>query len=175
MKVIFRSTQRLLQDIRRDLVRPHPFAAERVGFISIRAAGTRDSLVLLAEGYNPVADDDYVDDATVGAMMGQEAIRKALNVALLQPVGMFHVHMHEHKGRPVFSHTDRREQLKFVPDFFKVRRQMPHGAIVLSHDLAIGRAWLNPDTVVGISEFNTMGPHVMIDDVRSSGRTDFSA
>jgi hypothetical protein len=55
-------------------------------------------LVLLAEGYHPVADDDYIDDPTVGAMMGQEAIRKALKVALLQPVGMFHVHVHEHRG-----------------------------------------------------------------------------
>jgi hypothetical protein len=96
VKVIFRATDRFLHDVRRDLARPHHFAAERVGFISIRAASTSKSLILLAESYHPVADDDYIDDPTVGAMMGQEAIRKALNIALLQPVGMFHVHMHEH-------------------------------------------------------------------------------
>ena len=89
--------------------------------------------------------------------MGQEAIRKALNVALLQPVGMFHVHMHGHKGPPGFSRTDLTEQVHFVPDFFKVRKDMPHGAIVLSHDRATGRVWLNPDRVLDISEFNVVG------------------
>jgi hypothetical protein len=173
MRVIFRATDRFIQDIRGDLARAHSFAAERVGFISIRATDTRDTLILLAAAYHPVADDDYLDDATVGAMMGQEAIRKALNIALLQPVGMIHVHMHDHKGRPNFSRTDRREQLKFVPDFFKVRPQMPHGAIVLSHNMASGRLWLDPETNVSISEFNIVGPHTMIDLESSNGRVDF--
>ena len=115
MKAIFRATAQFLQQVRLDLARPHACAAERVGFISIRAALARDDLILFAEGYHPVADQDYVNDPTVGAMMGQEAIRKALNVALLQPVGMFHVHLHEHVGRPCFSRVDLREQLKFVP------------------------------------------------------------
>jgi hypothetical protein len=163
MKVVFRTTDQFFDDVRRDLARPHQFAAERVGFISLRAAHTRNTLVLLPEAYHPVADEDYIDDPTVGAMMGQEAIRKALNVALLQPVGMFHVHMHEHHGRPGFSKIDVVEQLKFVPDFFKVRREMPHGAIVLSHDRAFGRVWLDPKTIIRISEFNAVGPRMGID------------
>lgn len=173
MKAIFRATSPFLFDVRRDLARPHRFAAERVGFISIRAANAGSNIILLAEGYHPVADDDYIDDSTVGAMMGQEAIRKALNVALFKPVGMFHVHVHEHMGRPSFSRTDLREQLKFVPDFFKVRRSMPHGAIVLSHDRTIGRVWLNPKKVVGISEFNTVGSRMTIDIAPSGRRVDF--
>jgi len=175
VRAIFRTTDQFLRDVRQDLVRPHRFAAERVGFISIRAAVTSESLILLAEGYHAVADDDYIDDQTVGAMMGQEAIRKALIVALLQPLGMFHVHMHEHRGRPAYSPTDRREQLKFVPDFFKVRPQMPHGAIVLSHDRAIGRTWLDRDTVINITEFNIIGSQMTIDISRPTGRVDFIA
>jgi len=172
MKTIFRCTDQFLRDVRHDLARPHAFAAERVAFISIRATSTEDSLVLLAAGYHPVADHDYIDDPTVGAMMNQEAIRKALDIALLQQAGMIHVHMHEHVGRPTFSRTDRREQLKFVPDFFKVRPQMPHGSLVISHDMAAGRIWLTPDTTVSISEFNITGPRMTID--RSDGRLDFS-
>jgi hypothetical protein len=168
-------TSHFLRNVKDDLIRPHQFAAERVGFISIRAASTGNCLVLLAEGYHPIADDDYINDRTVGAMMGQEAIRKGLNIALLQSVGMFHVHMHDHTGRPDFSPTDLREQLKFVPDFFKVFCQLPHGAIVLSHDCAIGRVWLNPEMVVGISEFDTVGPRVRIDIVGSDGSVDFFA
>ena len=164
-----------LHTVRRDLARLHSFAAERVGFISVRAASARGNLLLLAEAYHQVADNDYLDDATVGAMMGQEAIRKALNVALLQSVGMFHVHMHGHLGRPGFSNTDLREQIKFVPDFFKIHRRTPHGAIVLSHDRATGRVWLDPETIVGITEFNTLGPRVTIDIVRSKGKSSFTA
>jgi len=157
VKIIFRATARFVKDVREDLERSHRFASERVGFISIKAASAPNRLLLIAERYHPVDDDDYLDDPSVGAMMGQEAIRKALNVALLQPVGMFHVHMHGHKGPPGFSRTDLTEQAHFVPDFFKVRKNRPHGAIVLSHDRATGRVWLNPDRVLDISEFNVVG------------------
>lgn len=172
MRSIFRATDYFLQDVRRDLARLHPFAAERVGFISVRAAAIPNGVLLLAEKYHPVADEDYVDDPRVGAMMSQEAIRKALNVALLQSVGMFHVHTHEHTGRPWFSRTDLREQVKFVPDFFKVCRKLPHGAIVLSHDHAAGRVWVSPDAVTNISEFNAMGAHVRIDHPKHDGSVD---
>jgi hypothetical protein len=175
MKVILKATGSFLDDVRKDLSRPHRFAAERVGFISIRAASAKNSMVLIAQGYHPLADEDYVNDMSVGAMMGQEAIRKALNVALLGFSGMFHIHMHEHRGRPSFSRTDLREQLKFVPDFFKVRPQMPHGAVVLSHNLAAGRVWLGPETVAAISEFVTVAPTMLVDVGRPSSKIDFTA
>jgi molybdopterin-synthase adenylyltransferase len=157
MTPILRCTTQLLDEIRRDLSRPHPFAAERVGFLSVRPATTRRSLVLIVEAYHPVADADYLNDLSVGAMMGPDAIRKALDIALLQNVGMFHIHIHEHTGRPSFSRTDLREQDKFVPDFFKVCPTMPHGAVVLSHDLAAGRVWIRPNDVEPITELNFMG------------------
>lgn len=175
MRSIFKATSGFVSDVRQDLRRSHRFAAERVGFISVRAANAGRTLILLAEGYHPVADDDYVDDPTVGAMMGQEAIRRALNIALLEQVGMIHVHMHAHEGRPGFSRTDRSEQLKFVPDFFKVRPQMPHGAVVLSHDHAIGRIWLSPEISAEISEFDIVGSRIKIDIIGPGRRLDFSA
>ena len=64
--------------------------------------------------------------------MGPSAIRKALEFALNNKAGMFHVHMHDHAGRPRFSRTDARESAKFVPDFWNVRPEMPHGALVAS-------------------------------------------
>lgn len=167
MRVVFRATSRFLEEARADLSRSHTFAAERVGFVSVSAARAGSNLILLAAGYYPVADGDYLDDPRVGALMGQEAIRKALEVALLQPVGMIHVHMHEHLGHPTFSRIDLQEQVKFVPDFFKVRPQMPHGALVLSRDRAAGRVWLAPRTAVTISEFNIVGWRMMVDSTAS--------
>ena len=169
MRVIFRARTTFLASVRQNLSRRHAFADERVGFISIVAANTKTDLVLIAKDYHPVLDEDYVDDQSVGAMMSSEAIRKALNIALFQPVGMLHVHMHGHRGEPKFSKIDLTEQTKFVPDFFKVRPQMPHGAIVLSRDSARGRIWLNPNELLPITEFVVVGPQVDIL-LRSPGR-----
>lgn len=62
-----------------------------------------------------------------------------------------------------------------MPDFFKVRGEMPHGAIVLSHDRAIGRAWLDRETMIDITEFHITGSRMVIDTGRPSGRVDFTA
>ena len=143
MKLVFRIERKLLERIRADLRRPHPFAHERVGFISAKAGALpADGVTILAVDYHPVADDHYLNDPRVGAMMGSAAISKALEIAYGAKASMFHVHLHEHAGTPRFSSTDTRESAKFVPDFFKVAPKMPHGALVWSHDRAVGRCWL---------------------------------
>src|SRR5882672_10469863 len=86
-RTVFRATSTFMSDMRKDLMRPHAFAHERVGFITVRAAMGAESLMMLAENYYPVADEDYLRDTSVGAMIGQEALRKALEIALLQRVG----------------------------------------------------------------------------------------
>ena len=94
---------------------------------------------------------------------------------MLNPVGVFHVHMHEFPGRLWFSRVDLREQLKYVPDFFKVRPGMPHGAIVLSPHSAAGRVWLGPEEIVHIDEFNVVGARMKITRSSNDGSTDFYA
>ena len=160
MRVVFRCTNEFLERVEQDLRRPHSHAAERVGFIAVRAASLSEGLLLLAQHYYPVEDADYVRDNSVGALIGPEGLRKALEIALLNPVGIFHVHCHEYAlgGRHWFSPIDLREQLSFVPDFFKVNRKNPHGAIVLGpHRSAAGRVWLSPTTVKPIAEFGYVG------------------
>ena len=142
MKVCFKITTALLTTIRADLRRPHPFAHERVGFISAGLSAVGDGLLVLAREYRPVADDEYLNDPTVGAMMGPDAIRNALQWALQDGVAMFHVHTHIGHGIPGFSGIDLRENAKFVPDFFKVAPQCAHGAIVLSDTAAHGLIWV---------------------------------
>ena len=142
MKARFKITTALLTAIRSDLRRPHPFAYERVGFISAGLSAVGDDLLVLAREYRPVADDEYLNDPTVGAMMGPDAIRNALQWALQDGVAMFHVHTHAGHGIPCFSGIDLRENAKFVPDFFKVSPQCAHGAIVLSDTAAHGLIWV---------------------------------
>jgi hypothetical protein len=142
MKAHFRITGALLATVRIDLARPHPFAHERVGFISAGLSAAGDDIIVTAREYRPVADDDYLRDSSVGAMMGPDAIRKALQWAMDSGAALFHVHTHGGRGVPGFSDIDLRENAKFVPDFFKVAPQMPHGAIVLSGNAARGHIWL---------------------------------
>jgi hypothetical protein len=145
MKITFTFPQNILVSIHRDLDRPHKFADERVGFISCEyRAASSGGIELLAREYYPVADDHYIDDPRVGAMMGSSAIRSALQYAYQHPVSMFHIHRHEHRGCPKFSPVDARENARFIPDFWKVRPSYPHGAIVLSQDSMSGMCWTQP-------------------------------
>jgi hypothetical protein len=173
MKIVFRATETFIAGVRSDLMRPHAFAHERVGFISVMAAMGLDHLVVMARSYHPVADADYSRNNMVGAMMGQEAIRKALEVALLNRVGMFHVHMHTLPMRLWFSPLDLKEYPKFVPDFFKLRPELPHGAIVLSPHSGAGLTWLGPQQVLALTEFHVVGARTKITRAAADGSTDF--
>lgn len=157
MNVHFKITASLIEAIQRDLHRPHPFAYERVGFVVSGLSAASDDILVLAQDYRPVADDDYLRDPSVGAMMGPVAIRKALQWALQSGAALFHVHAHEGRGVPRFSGVDLRENAKFVPDFFKVAPQSAHGAIVLSSDTACGQIWVDRDRSYAVTEFSQVG------------------
>ena len=158
MRVRFKIMTGLLASIRADLGRPHGFAYERVGFILAGVAQSASGVLVLAREYQPVADEDYLPDDSVGAMMGPEAIRKAMEWALMKKASIFHVHSHGGRGIPRFSAVDVRESAKFVPDFLKVAPEMIHGAIVLSNDAALGRSWVFGNGRPGeVSEFVEVG------------------
>ncbi len=127
---------------RRDLARPHTFAYERVGFIACRVGKTEvDRWVMLASNYYPVEDEHYVRDETVGALINSEAIRKMLQIGYNESVSIVHVHEHSHYGKPRLSHIDEREMNRLIPNFWHVRPNLPHAAVVLSKDSMCGFAW----------------------------------
>jgi hypothetical protein len=142
MKIRFKITSALLATVRIDLRRPHPFAHERVGFIAAGLTSAHDELLILARAYRPVRDDEYLPDPSVGAMMSDQAIRRARQWAMDDRVAIFHVHSHGGRGIPGFSGVDIRENAKFVPNFVSVAPQCVHGAIVLSDTAAFGQVWL---------------------------------
>lgn len=143
MNIRFKITSALLATVRIDLRRPHPFAHERVGFISAGLAAAHDDLLILARAYRPVRDDEYLQDPSVGAMMSADAIRRARQWALTDRVAIFHLHTHGGRGVPGFSGIDTRENAKFVPNFVSVAPHCVHGAIVLSDTAAFGQVWLD--------------------------------
>ena len=117
MRFELRLTKELLDRVHVDLSRPHPFAGERVAFMSCRPAALRaGAVVLLGLNLHPVLDDDYERNDTVGAMLGSGAFRRILQLAYNNPLSVLHVHRHEHHGKPWFSEFDLSEAQKYVQE-----------------------------------------------------------
>lgn len=164
MNVHTKIARALLDSVYADLERPHAFAHERVGFLFAGATAFGRDLVLTCREYGPVADEDYIDNRRVGAMMGSAAIRKALQHSYQSKSVALHVHVHGHHGRPSFSGVDLSENAKFVPNFFNVSPQRPHGAIVLSYDAMRGNLWLRRDAdPIPVSRFSVIGAPLWTD------------
>lgn len=158
MKIHFKIKKRLLDEVRADLSRPHPFAAERLGFVACRPSAGRAELLILAHSYLTVPDDWYIDDPAYGCVFGPNAILEAMQFSKTNEASMFHVHLHDHRGLPWFSRTDLRESKKFVPDFWNVSPLLPHGTLVLSQDRAAGLCWYPGDTKLNrISKLSRVG------------------
>lgn len=154
MTVHLKIDGRLLDDVRKDLRRPHPFAHERVGFFTAGAAALGDRLLLTIRCYTPVAEEDYEIDHKVGAKIGSAAMRKAVQSAYRPAAALLHVHTHGGRGMPSFSRVDLNSADDFVPGFFETSPRMPHGLLVLSNDAAHGLLWLANDRApVAIDQF----------------------
>lgn len=154
MTLQFRITDHLLQVIHADLHRRHPFAGERVGFLTCGVGRMDDGgLGIYAARYHPVLDEDYLEDNSAAAMLGPGAFRKMLQTVYQSPASVFHVHRHDHHGPPSPSETDKSESKRFIPDFWKVCPRHPHGALILSFDAIWGQVWIPADS--SIAQFDS--------------------
>lgn len=141
MTVKLRIPTKLVQIMLTDLSRPHDFAHERVGFVYCRQSMYPSGSLVLPYKYEPIGDDQYIEDETVGARFNSSSIRAAMQVALTERASTFHVHLHGHSGTPRFSAIDNREMQALIPCFVNVCPDRVHGALVLSLDSATGKAW----------------------------------
>jgi hypothetical protein len=137
MKVEIRMPTALHAEAMADLMRPHPFALERVGFLSANCSwlASNHVVVLLSE-YHPVPDEHYRDDDDAGASIGSDAICDALARILHSGRGQFHVHVHEHRGVPFPSRVDRIGLPPMVKSFAITAPSQASGYLILSKDSA---------------------------------------
>jgi hypothetical protein len=146
MRIDIKLTRRLYNEIIRDLAKPHSFAAERVGFVLGRAGVlANDGTLVLLTRYHSIPDNQYVEDPTVGARIGREALAWAMQAIYYGRAvheGIFHIHMHEHRGETKMSPVDSRDSTKLMPGFQSVGREAAHGIIILSLDHGSGWVWL---------------------------------
>lgn len=137
MKVEIRIPGAIRAEAMKDLARPHPFAFERVGFLATRTTllGPDHHLVLVT-GYHPVPDEHYVDDDSVGACIGGEAIRAAMQQVIDEGTGQVHVHLHDHTGPTGPSFTDRKGLPPVVRSLATVGPNQASGYLIFSADSA---------------------------------------
>lgn len=160
MRITIKMTSVLFDALQRDLRRPHAFAAERVAFLKTRVGTMPGGIVLLPLEIVAVPDECYVPAPGVGAAIGEEMLRNALQIARTERVAMIHVHLHDHVGRPAFSIVDREETARFMPSFAYVQPELPHAAIVLSRDGLVGRCWRKGSRPDAIHEIAIVGSTV---------------
>jgi hypothetical protein len=155
-------TASLLSEMRSDLHRPHAIAFERVGFLACRGGQVPGGFVLVAHSWLPVADAHYAEGAEdVGAAFGPDAIRLALEHAYNHPDVMLFVHEHSHPGMPRPSRVDKKCWATMIPNFWHVSPSLPHGALILSEDDAMGLLWIpGADARVEIDDVVVVGPRL---------------
>jgi len=154
----------LVDAIRADLRRPHPFAYERIGFLCCKQSSVPSGYLLLGYRYVPIEDDRYLRDKSVGASFDATAIRTGMQLALTEEASVFHVHVHKHAGVPRMSRVDTREMQQLMPCFVNVCPERLHGALVMSVDRAYARVWGTALETSGadVSRITSVGDHIKV-------------
>lgn len=161
MKIHLRIPYNLYRIAIDDLERPHKFASERVGLFYGRSGSIseHDSLVLISE-YAPIYDNDYIDDAYVGARINSKAINKVMQHIYESNECAFHVHLHSWKGVAIFSRTDCIEQKKLVQAFSNVAPSCSHGQILFTYNSCSALVLPpNKNKLIPIDSITIVGSH----------------
>jgi hypothetical protein len=166
MMIKIKLTGALHAEMLQDLRRPHPFAAERVGFVTGRTGTLAAGRLILLTGYHVIPDDQYLEDRKVGARIGSAAITWAMQAAYHGRgvrEGVFHIHLHGHNGRTGMSNTDSREIPSMISGFRSVGREAAHGIIILSTNHGTAWVWLpGSDDLVQASSISVIGSPIAV-------------
>jgi hypothetical protein len=161
----------LLEKMLRDLERPHPFAWERVGFLSCSQVLDSTGPILLCHDYHPVPNDDYLVDKKCGARIGEAAIQMAMQRVLDNGFAQLWVHTHGRTSRTTPSRLDREEAPNVVRSLTNVDSSLCHGWAVLSEREATGQIHLPNRGLVEVDELTVLGWPMIIPRRRPAGRS----
>lgn len=132
-KVYIRIPQKLLDEILKDLRRPHIHAYERVGFCYGKSQLTEQGWIVFLTSYQTVKDSNYIRTNEVGARINSKAITEAFQHAFTKEESLFHIHLHDFgSGIPGFSSDDLRSGRELILSMQDFVGTQIHGMIVLS-------------------------------------------
>jgi len=125
MKTQFR--EGLFDEITQDLIRPHSFAFERVGYV----LGEIKNGVLVLNEWMKFEDFFYEQNDEVGARIGGEGMTYLVKKVFSSRKHFFHTHLHDFQDIPTFSDVDMRSLLEVTPSLFDFSGLGPHGALLI--------------------------------------------
>ncbi|SHF82063.1 ThiF family protein [Flavobacterium fluvii] len=150
LNIKFRIPEELHKRMLLDLKRPHPFAYERVGFLFAKTVKLSPNVnLVIAIDYLPVGDNDYINDKEVGAKINSNAIRAAMQGVFEKDCGCFHVHLHNHSGRPSPSFTDAKSLPGIVKSLNNIAPKHTNGFLILSRDAFYSSIKTDSISVIG--------------------------
>lgn len=135
--VNFRIPKKLKEIIFTDLSRSHNHAYERVGFVLTKTHWIGNRAIILAYDYKAVVDEDYIRDDNVGARINSKAIKNALEIAYFENCGIFHVHSHNHFGKPTESQSDVEGIRPMMKSISIINKKQLFGYVILSQNSAL--------------------------------------
>jgi molybdopterin/thiamine biosynthesis adenylyltransferase len=154
----FRIPKGLKEKINIDLSRKHKHAYERVGFILTKTHWIDKKAIVLAYDYKPVAEEDYIVDENVGARINSKAIKKAMELAYSENCGVFHVHTHFHKGKPIESSSDLAGIRPMMESVARINKNQLFGYVILSQDSALCKVKpLNDKPFIEVNSYSEVG------------------
>jgi len=142
MRIEIKLTGTLYNGIMRDLARPHPFAAERAGFVCCRMGSLCGSKDLLS------SSADIIQFRTVNMWKIPQSARGSTATLLLGQCKLFirvgqnvkaffTFHVHGHRGEPGMSFVDSRDLPKLISGFQSVGHEAVHGIIIFEFKITV--------------------------------------
>jgi hypothetical protein len=122
-----------------------------------------EGLLLLVSGYQSVQDEHYVRAKKgdyAGAIINRYAITEAMQRALNNEEGVFHVHVHMHDfgiNCAEFSKIDMQSLNELMPSFYSVSENVLHGALLLTPQKIIGKYWTKDKNQYNINNISVVG------------------
>jgi molybdopterin/thiamine biosynthesis adenylyltransferase len=143
-KVTIRIPEKLYDNIYADLLRPHKFASERVGFTFSKTKILENGeIIICMNEYTPIDDGNYIMAPSVGAKFNSLAITNAIGYGRKHKKGIFHTHLHELSKRdPEFSFTDLEHLPPIVESANRIVKEEIHGLFLLSQTTLSALVWI---------------------------------
>lgn len=171
MKPLVKIPRPLLLRALADLERPHPFAAERLGFFSMRQSLHPRRPFLLCYDYHTIPDNQYIRDFSCGARINGDAIVAAMNRARRENAGQLWVHTHGRIGQPSGSSTDEYEGPRIVQSLVNAQNKLFQGWAVVSEEGIAGQCKALDGALHQLSELAVIGWPTVFPMIKSDRRT----
>jgi hypothetical protein len=135
MKVVL--SKIILDKALRNLLLPHDFAYERVGYF----LGNLENENIYIDEWFPFYDSEYNSTCKAGVEIGENGMFRLMNHAYKKKKHFFHAHIHDFQDSPKFSAIDMRSLVSVTSALFDFSERCIHGGMVIGRKETLCIFW----------------------------------